>query len=151
MTLNYEKVMNWPIAEITQTYTRRETMLYAIGVGAATSNPVEPDSLPFVYEKNLIALPTMAVVLVPEPFWIADPAIGINWKLLLHGEQRLTIHKPLPPEGTLVGKAKVDEVYDKGPGKGDFRPPETRRPSRSLVGQETGTSDGKRLRKEQRS
>ncbi len=118
MTLNYEKVIRWPIPEVVQSHTRRDTMLYALGVGAATTNPVEPDSLHFVYEKNLVALPTMAVVLAPEPFWIANPETGIDWKRLLHGEQRLTIHKPLPVEARLVGRAKVDEIFDKGPEKG---------------------------------
>lgn len=118
MTLNYEKVISWPIPEVTQEYTKRDTILYALGIGAATNNPVDDDSLSFVYEKGLVAFPTMAVVLAPEPFWIADPETGIDWKKLLHGEQRLTIHKPLPVTGKVIGRAKVDEVYDKGAGKG---------------------------------
>lgn len=118
MPVNYEKVKNWPFQEVTQQYTPRETMLYALGVGAAMSNPVAEDDLKYVYERKLAALPTMAVVLAGSGSWVSHPDTGITLTKLLHGEQFLTIHKPLPAQGTLVGKDRVDEIYDKGAEKG---------------------------------
>jgi len=38
--------------------------------------------------------------------------------MLLHGEQSLQVHKPLPAEGTVVSEGKIDEIYDKGAAKG---------------------------------
>ena len=35
MPLNYEKIKNWPIPDSVQSYTERDTILYALGVGAA--------------------------------------------------------------------------------------------------------------------
>ena len=49
---------------------------------------------------------------------LADPAYGINYRMLLHAEQTLEMHKPLPVEGTVVSEAKIDEIYDKGASKG---------------------------------
>lgn len=91
-------------------------MLYALGVGAATQNPPEDPS--FVYEKALKALPTMSVVLSGGEFWLAHPSTGIDLRRLLHGEQFLRVHKPLPVSGTLIGRHKVDEIFDKGADKG---------------------------------
>lgn len=118
MPVNYEKVKNWPFKEVTHQYTHRDTILYAVGVGAATSNPVADEDLQFVYERKLVALPTMAVILAGTGSWVGHPDTGITLTKLLHGEQFLTIHKPLPAQGTLVGQERVDEIYDKGADKG---------------------------------
>jgi acyl dehydratase len=118
VAFDYQTIKNWPIPESTQEYSSRDTILYALGVGAATSNPPLPEDLKFVYEKGLQALPTMHAVLAPGPFWMADPNTGIVVSKLLHGEQFLTVHKPLPPEGRVVTTTRVDEIYDKGAGKG---------------------------------
>jgi acyl dehydratase len=116
VAFEYDKVKHWPIPDDVQSYTARDTILYALGVGAATSNPAK--DLAFVYEKKLKALPTMAMVLAPGPLWVADPATGIDLRKLLHGEQSLTLHQPLPPAGTVVSRSRVEEIYDKGADKG---------------------------------
>ena len=76
------------------------------------------DQLPFVYEKNLKVLPTMAVVLGWPGFWARDLDTGIDWVKLVAGEQGLTLHRPLAPRGTVVGKTRVTEIIDKGAGQG---------------------------------
>jgi acyl dehydratase len=118
MRFDYDKLRNWPIPVVTQTYAARDTILYAVGVGVASSNPVAEDDLKFVYEDGLVALPTMGVVLATGPFWMQDPATGIDWKRILHGEQMLTVHRPLPAAGTVRAESSVDEIYDKGADKG---------------------------------
>src|SRR5688500_10271638 len=49
---------------------------------------------------------------------LAQPEFGIDYKMLLHAEQGLQIHKPLPAEGTVIGEISIDEIYDKGASKG---------------------------------
>jgi hypothetical protein len=63
------------------------------------------DDLPFVYERGLVALPTMATVIGSPGFWLMDPAVGLDWPRILHGEQGLTIHAPLPASGRVVSTA----------------------------------------------
>lgn len=118
MGLDYNKIKNWPIPEAIQRYRKQDTILYALGVGAAATNPVAPEDLQFVYEDGLCALPTMQAILAPGSFWMGDPDTGIVVAKILHGEQFLIIHKPLPVEGTVVSRTTVDEIYDKGTGKG---------------------------------
>src|SRR6185295_3764375 len=81
----------------------------------------EAAQMKFVYEGapgGLAALPSMAVVLATGSFWMQDPATGIDWQRILHGEQMLSLHKPLPAAATVVGEHRIEAIYDKGAGKG---------------------------------
>jgi acyl dehydratase len=118
VSLDYQLVRNWPIDKAVQQYTAKDTILYALGIGAATENPLAADDLKFVYERKLQALPTFAALLAGSAGWMADPKAGIDLNLVLHGEQFLTITRPLPPAGTVYGVETVDEIYDKGAAKG---------------------------------
>jgi len=89
-------------------YDDRDVMLYAVGVGAS--------ELEFVFERNLKVLPTFAVIPgFPAMMGLAS-TVEINPVMLLHGEQRIKLHKPIPPKGKLTTAGKVTGVYDKGKG-----------------------------------
>jgi acyl dehydratase len=117
MPIDPEALRQWPIAEIEHTYTARDTMLYALGLGCG-ADPLDENQLRFVYEGRLQALPSMAVVLGYPGFWIGDPATGADWKKVLHGEQVIEIFKPLPAAATVIGKSRVTGLFDKGKEKG---------------------------------
>lgn len=117
MTIDYHKLKSWPFGDIEQTYTDKDTILYALGLGLGI-DPLDAQQLNFVYEKNLLDLPTHAVVLGHPGFWARHPDSGIDWVRLLLGEHRLRIHKPLPPRGTVIGRSAVTRLVDKGVGKG---------------------------------
>jgi hypothetical protein len=117
MPIDYEKLLNWQIPPVETTYTKRDTMLYALGVGLG-ADPLDTQQLKFVYEEGLQALPSMAITLgYPGP-WFGHPDTGITKSHTVHGEQIFVIHKPLPVEGTVVGSNKVLSVIDKGEGRG---------------------------------
>lgn len=118
MALNYDALKSTVIEPVRQTYTRKDSILYALGVGVGSANPWDPAELQYVYERGLVALPTQATVLGFDPIWFARPKFGITYSRVLHAGQSLTIHRPLPPEGTVVSHARVDEIYDKGTGRG---------------------------------
>jgi len=101
-----------------QVFTVRDTMLYALGVGAAYGAPTDPDTLRFVYEDGLEALPTMAVVLAYPGFWAKEPQYGLDWKRVLASEQSIMLHKPVPCAGDLTGITTIDAIYDKGADRG---------------------------------
>jgi acyl dehydratase len=116
--LDYEKLMRTQFEPARQTYTRRDTMLYALGLGIGTQDPTDWNELKYVYEKDLVALPTLAVTLAAGAMRLADPSFGVNYRMLLHAEQSLILHKPLPAEGSVLSQTKLDEIYDKGAAKG---------------------------------
>jgi acyl dehydratase len=94
-------------------YTERDSMLYALGVGFG-SDPMDRDELHFVYEEGLKAIPTQATTIAWDRSWV--PASGIDWPKVVHGEQLITMGQPLPPCGEVIATARVSEVLDKGTG-----------------------------------
>ena len=117
MPIDYKKLIHSEIPEVEQTLTKRDTMLYALGVGLG-ADPCDPGQLKFVYEENLHALPTMAIILgYPGPWYVRVDA-GITRSHVVHGEQGFTIHRPLPVEGTIAGRTTITGVVDKGKDKG---------------------------------
>lgn len=115
--MDYDKIKNWSFPEVEQTYTEHDSMLYALGVGYGY-DPMDEAELQFVYEKNLKAAPTMAVVLGYPGFWMKNPDSGIDWVKIVHGEQALRILKPIPASGTVIGRSRIKSVIDKGKDKG---------------------------------
>src|SRR5260370_12090850 len=79
-------------------------------------DPLDPGELKFVYERaGLEAFPTMAVVL-GWPGRMTDPALGIDERLVVAGDLKVTLHRPLAAQATLVSRPRVKEVIDKGRG-----------------------------------
>ena len=115
--LDYEAVKSRDFGQIVQTYSKRDTMLYALGIGIG-ADPLDPGRLRYVFEKELRAVPTMVAVLGSPGFWWNDPKTGADWVKLVHGEQHIRLYRPLPPEGTLVARNRVVSLTDKGVGKG---------------------------------
>jgi acyl dehydratase len=113
----YEKILNWQFAPIVQSYTQRDTILYALGLGFG-NKPCDANELQYVYEKDLRTFPTMAVVMGHPGSWLSSQESGIDMTKVLHGGQSLQIVKPLPVEGTIVAHTKVLDVIDKGVEKG---------------------------------
>ena len=117
MPIDYEKLMGWRFEPIEHNYQDKDTILYALGVGFGT-NVTDDNELGFLYEDNLVAMPSMASVLATPGFWLKDLETGVDWKQVLHGEQFLTVHKPLPTAGTVTGELRVTNLIDKGADKG---------------------------------
>ena len=115
MAVTYESLMALASIGDEFTYTDRETMLYALGVGMGR-DPMNADELPYVYENGLKTIPTMASVIAWGQRTIGQA--GINYLMVVHGEQRLTMHKPLPSSATIISDERVTAAVDKGPGKG---------------------------------
>ena len=116
MPINYDELMQARATGLTASYTDRETMLYALGIGFGR-DPLNTDELPFVYENGLKTVPTMATVIG----WGASIILaksGINYLMVVHGEQRLAMHKSLPVSANVTLDERVLGVFDKGKDKG---------------------------------
>jgi len=115
--IDYQKLKNWKFPQIEQRFGEKETILYALGIGLGL-DPADERQLRFVYERNLRALPTMAVVLAYPGLWTRDPAAGIDWVKVLHGEQSIVLHRPLPASGAVTSRTRITAIVDKGKDKG---------------------------------
>jgi acyl dehydratase len=115
--IDYDVVKSWEFEEIVQSYTARDTMLYALGIGMG-ADPMNAAELRFVYEKSLQAVPTMVTVLGSPGPWLRDTRAGADYVKLVHGEQSIQLRNPLPPAATVVASNRVLSITDKGAGKG---------------------------------
>ncbi len=115
MAIKYEELMQLKSEGDVFRYTDREAMLYALGVGFMR-DPMNRDELKFVYENDLQTVPTFASVIGWGQATLARS--NINYLMVVHGEQRLTMHKPLPTEAEVIADERVVGAYDKGEGKG---------------------------------
>ena len=117
MGFNRDRVADLVFPPITQTPSARDCQLYALSVGLC-QDPMDRRELPFVYEPGLRVMPTMAAVLCTPGHWVADPALGIDADRVLHGEQAVRFHRPIPVGQPLTGRSRIVGVWDKGLGKG---------------------------------
>ena len=100
-----------------QTYSARDAILYALGVGLG-GDPLDDADLAFLDERALAVLPTFAVTLCTPGMWIRDPALGVDFGKLVHSAQSAEFLAPLPPEARVRGEAQVISLTDRGEGKG---------------------------------
>ena len=118
MAIDYETLKNRHFDPVEQTYTTKDSILYALGLGFG-ADPMDEKQLRFTFEEEgFDAVPTMAVVLGSPGFWVREPDSGVDWVKVLHGEQGLQLFKPLPPAATIIGQTRVVDIIDKGEGKG---------------------------------
>jgi len=118
MAIDYNYLMSLPPLATAQVLTSRDTILYALGVGAGIAAASDAGCLNFVYEKKLKALPTMATMLAYPGFWAQDPKYGITWRKLLHRDQSVEIHSEIPVSGAIRGEMTIDALYDRGAERG---------------------------------
>lgn len=94
-------------------WTTKDALLYALGVGAGV------DDLEFTTENSMNvtqrALPTMVVTLMDVGGAFGNVGT-FNPAMLVHGEQRIELHRELPPSGTVSTVAEITGIYDKGKG-----------------------------------
>ena len=113
---SYQRLLKYNIPDVEQTRTIRDTILYALGVGLG-ADPVAAKQLRFVYEKDLLALPTMIAVMCAPQGWVKKSGTGFGVKGVA-GEFSFAVHRPIPVQGEFFSKARLTSVIDKGPGKG---------------------------------
>lgn len=112
--LDYQSVSTFRKPADRRSYTLRDTSLYALSVSPDV-DPLDHAALALLLEtRGPRVLPTMASVLAQT----LSPYLGLDMPRVVHAEQRLACHRPIPPAGDLVIDGRVTSVIDKGPGKG---------------------------------
>jgi len=110
------------VEESTYVVTSKDTILYALGVGAQVK---DPSDLKFLYENHeeFSALPSYACIPSQIAIMTSDlssqdliPGRLFDLSQVLHGEQYVELLKPMPTSGTLTSRVTVADVLDKGKG-----------------------------------
>ena len=114
MPIDREKALAHEFPPGQGAYQPDDVILYALGVGAGNP-PLDPSELEYTYEKQLKVLPSfVTTVNGGGASFFGVPGLEFNPAMMLHGEQDIEIHKPLPPEAELSGRSSIVDIYDKG-------------------------------------
>jgi len=102
------------------TWTSKDCLIYALGVGAGVSDPTGFE-LEFTTENSQDVvqrvLPTFPVTVQSTGGGSLFAKVGsFNPAMLVHGEQAIELHAPLPTEGSVVVTGTITGIYDKGSG-----------------------------------
>jgi acyl dehydratase len=94
-------------------WTSKDALLYAVSIGAGE------DELAFTTENTAgvdqAVFPTFPVVMGYGAGRGVMSGIGsFNPAMLVHGQQAVTLHRPIPPEGTATLTATLTDMFDKG-------------------------------------
>ncbi|MDB5417208.1 MAG: 3-alpha,7-alpha, 12-alpha-trihydroxy-5-beta-cholest-24-enoyl-CoA hydratase [Phenylobacterium sp.] len=127
MPIFYPDILEQKTEPRTFTYGEKDVMLYALGIGMGR-DPMDERELPFVYEKALKVAPTAATVLAAGAGRQAGaqaveqkPGLRVsqlNYLMVVHGEQKVELHKPLPISGSFTAQGRTVGAFDKGKDKG---------------------------------
>jgi acyl dehydratase len=128
MPIHYPDILSERTAARTFSYGDKDVMLYALGIGLG-ADPMDENELAFVHEKGLKIVPTAATVLAAannrpaEGHTAPQPPPGhrrsqMNFLMMVHGEQKVELHRPLPTTGAFTVEGRTVGAWDKGEGKG---------------------------------
>ena len=114
MPIFYPDILDQKTAPRTFTYGDKDVMLYALGIGMGR-DPMDERELPFVYEKNLKVVPPAATVLAAGAGRRAADVeqkeglrvSQLNYLMVVHGEQKVELHKPLPTSGHFTDQGRT--------------------------------------------
>ncbi|MEV0095213.1 MaoC/PaaZ C-terminal domain-containing protein [Streptomyces sp. NPDC050738] len=97
-------------------WDHKDVQLYHLGVGAGLP-ATDADELRYTLESRLHVLPSFATVAgagMALAGGLSAPGVDVNLAHVLHGGQRVEVHRPLPVKGAATSTSTVQAVYDKG-------------------------------------
>jgi acyl dehydratase len=127
MPIDRDKALGASLGKTEGSYQQDDVILYHLGIGAGFQATDERE-LEYTYEKNLKVLPSFAVV-AASSFSSrvrrngGDGGVGglgsiegltFNPAMLLHGEQEIELHKPLPVAANFTTEGRISDIFDKG-------------------------------------
>lgn len=119
MPIDVEQAVGAEASPVEIAWDERDVLLYHLSLGAG-ADPLDPEELRYAYEGELKVLPTFAVVAGNR--WHPTgggglsslPGVDIDLAAVLHGEQEVELHAPIPPSGSARSTTRIADVWDKG-------------------------------------
>ncbi|HEX9681645.1 MAG TPA: MaoC/PaaZ C-terminal domain-containing protein [Acidimicrobiales bacterium] len=115
MPIDPAKALGADLGATPAEWVEDDVILYHLGLGAGNP-PTDPNELGYTYEGNLKVLPSFGVIPVFGALGsvASIPGLEFNPAMLMHGEQDLVVHRPLPTAAKVSTSGRVAGVYDKG-------------------------------------
>ncbi|MGO1048970.1 MaoC/PaaZ C-terminal domain-containing protein [Crossiella sp. CA198] len=110
MPIDPDRAIGAELPPVEFSWSATDVLLYHLALGAT--------ELPYTYEPGLRVLPTFGVVAptlhVTAPPTVSYPGVELDLTKVLHGEQSITLRRPIPVAGTARVVTRIVAVYDKG-------------------------------------
>jgi acyl dehydratase len=115
MPIDIDRVLGAGLAETRAGWDPDRVILYHLGIGAGVP-PTDPRELGYTYEADLRVLPSFATIpAFPSMMGVtAVPGLDVTLALLLHGEQDVRLHRPIPVSASVVNRGRIVAIHDKG-------------------------------------
>jgi acyl dehydratase len=116
MPIDVAQALGAPPATSELRWDHKDVQLYHLGIGAGTA-ATDPAELRYTYENGLQVLPSFATVAGGRMALLdslSAPGIEVDLLAVLHGAQRVEVHRPIPVGGTATQTSRVAAVHDKG-------------------------------------
>jgi acyl dehydratase len=118
MPIDVAKAVGTKLPPGDTSWTADDVILYHLSIGAGTGKGQATDrrELEYTYERYLKVLPSFGVIQTGSgPGGLgAVPGVSINFALVLHGEQSIEIHRPIPVSARAETESRVAAIHDKG-------------------------------------
>ena len=116
MPIDLEKALGAELETRVTSWNANDVILYHLGVGAGVGKARDPKELEYTYESRLKVLPSFGVIPVGGAVGglTRAPGVDINFALVLHGEQSVELHRPIPAQAKTETRARIAEIWDKG-------------------------------------
>ena len=117
MPVDVERALGASLPATTYSWEENDVILYHLGIGAGVPATDEGE-LRYAYEGNLQVLPTFGTLPSFGTMMSLGLIDGLDFDLasVLHGEQEVEVHRPIPVSGSVIQSGTVTEIYDKGRG-----------------------------------
>lgn len=117
MPIDVSRVQGGALARVEHSWDERDLILYNLGIGAG-ADPTDPVELRYVYEGDLMALPSFGTIpaFMTMMSFVEMDGVDVNPAMILHGEHEVLIPGAIPLAAHVVSEGTVTGVYDKGKG-----------------------------------
>jgi hypothetical protein len=99
-------------------WSAAQAVRWARDFGAGLPGELAAHDARFLDAQQALALPMIAVPLCDGEFWQQQPDTGIDWRRIVHAEEVLTLHRPLPLAGQALLTQAITDIRDRGAEKG---------------------------------
>lgn len=118
MPIDVAKALGAKLPPLESSWGADQVILYHLGIGAGVGKATDAKELEYTFERKLKVLPSFAVVPVFGSLvqLVGLPGIQINPMLVLHGEQDVVLHRPIPVRAKVTTEGSLVGIHDKGKG-----------------------------------
>ncbi len=117
MPLNRDFIGRSYAASGTYEVSREKIRDFALAIGDSHPAYTDVDAARALGHPDVIAPPTFLTALqmrFPEAGPVGDPELGLNYELVVHGEQSFTHHRPVHAGDVLSLTTRVEDIRDAG-------------------------------------